>query len=96
MALVADVATDAVEGRVLEEGIGTPQRIIVVAKDAFGGTRLTVGYVYSWFEFASDRRWSDSEWKKIIYGGDEKTRKQQGVTPPTWYSKFAKDAGGAP
>ena len=96
MALVADVATDAVSGRVLEEGIGTPQRIIVVVKDAFGGTRLTVGYVYSWYEFISNRRWNDAEWKKIIYSGSERTRKLQGVTPPAWYSTFAKNASGAP
>jgi hypothetical protein len=96
MALVADVATDNVSGRVLEEGIGTPQRMIVVIKDAFGGTRLTVGYVYSWFEFISRWRYSDSEWKKIIYGGDEKIRKQQGITPPDWYSTFSKNAGEAP
>jgi len=96
MALVADVATDAVNGRVLEEGVGTPQRIIVVVKDAFGGTRLTVGYVYSWFEFISSRRWNDTEWKKVIYDGDEQTRKQQGVTPPDWYSAFSRNASGAP
>ena len=96
MALFADVATDNVSGRVLEEGIGTPQRMIVVIKDAFGGTRLTVGYVYSWFEFISRWRYSDSEWKKIIYGGDEKIRKQQGITPPDWYSTFSKNAGEAP
>ena len=96
MALVADVATDAVAGRVLEEGIGVPQRIVVLVKDASGGTRLTVGYVYSWYEFASSRRWSDAEWKKIIYSGDANTRKQQGVTPPAWYSTFSKNAGGAP
>src|SRR5215469_10480691 len=95
MALVADVATDAVQGRVLEEGIGTPQKIIVVVKDASGGTRLTVGFVYSWFEFASDKRWSDSEWKKPIYSGDEKARRQQGITPPSWYSIFAKGSAGA-
>ena len=95
MALVADVATDAVSGQVLEEGIGTPQRIIVMVKDASGGTRLTVGFVYSWFEFNSSRRWSDAEWKKIIYGGDEQTRKQQGISPPPWYSNFLKSAGGA-
>jgi Protein of unknown function (DUF3160) len=95
MALVADVATDAVSGQVLEEGIGTPQRIIVAIKDASGGTRLTVGFVYSWFEFSSTRRWSDADWKKIIYGGDEQTRKQQGITPPGWYSTFLKSAGGA-
>jgi hypothetical protein len=96
MALVADVATDNVDGLVLEEGIGTPQRIIVVVKDAFGGTRLTVGYVYSWYEFSSSKRRNDAEWKKIIYGGDEMARKQQGVTPPSWYSKFWKTATGAP
>jgi hypothetical protein len=95
MALVADVATDAVAGQVLEEGIGTPQRIVVVVKDASGGTRLTVGFVYSWFEFASGKRWSDSEWKKPIYGGDEKERKQLGITPPSWYSIFAKNGAGA-
>jgi hypothetical protein len=96
MALVADVATDAVSGRVLEEGIGTPQRIVVVVKDAFGGTRLTVGYVYSWFEFISNRRWSDAEWKKIIYGGDERTGEQQGVARPSWYSEFLKNTNGVP
>jgi hypothetical protein len=90
------VETDAVSGRVLEEGIGTPQRIIVVAKDAFGGTRLTVGYVYSWYEFISNRPWNDAEWKKIIYAGGEKTRRLQGVTPPGWYSTFSRNAGGAP
>jgi hypothetical protein len=96
MALVADVATDGVDGLVLEEGVGTPQRILVMVKDAFGGTRLTVGYVYSWYEFPSKNRWNDAEWKKIVYGGDEKARKQQGVTPPSWYSQFRKNAGGAP
>jgi hypothetical protein len=96
MALVADVATDNVAGRVLEEGVGTPQRIIVVVKDAFGGTRLTVGYVYSWYEFISTERWNDAEWKKIIYAGDAKSREQQGVTPPAWYSTFSKSPGGAP
>ena len=96
MALVADVATDGVDGLVLEEGVGTPQRIIVVVKDAFGGTRLTAGYVYSWYEFPSNKRWSDAEWKKIIYGGDEKGRKQEGVAPPKWYSIIRKNAGGAP
>jgi len=67
----------------------------VVVKDAFGGTRLTVGYVYSWYEFASRRRWNDSEWKKLIYDGDANSRKQQGITPPDWYSIFLKNVAGA-
>jgi hypothetical protein len=95
MALVADVATDAVAGRVLEEGIGTPQRIVVIVNDVFGGTRLTVGFVYSWFEFAPQRRWNDSEWKSVIYDGDANTRKQQGIAPPDWYSMFSKYPRGA-
>ncbi len=95
MALIADVATDAVEGRVLEVATGTPQRIIVVVKDAYGGTRLTVGYVYSWFEFPSNKRWADSEWKKIIYAEDPAAKKQHGVEPPAWYSMFMKSSGGA-
>ncbi len=95
MALVADVALDAVAGRVLEVGIGTPQRIVVLVKDASGGTRLTLGYVYSWFEFDSTKRWSDSEWKTIIYSSDENTKKQQGIKSPGWYSKFLKNVRGA-
>ena len=94
MALVADVATDGFSGRALEEGMGTPQRMVVVVKDVYGGTRLTVGYVYSWYEFASRQRWNDAEWKKLIYEGDASARRQQGITPPMWYSAFARSAGG--
>ncbi|HXX44628.1 MAG TPA: DUF3160 domain-containing protein [Candidatus Acidoferrales bacterium] len=94
MALIADVATDAVEGRVLEVATGTPQRITVVVKDAYGGTRLTIGYVYSWYEFPSNKRWADSEWKKIVYTEGGTARKQSGVEPPSWYSTFVKNAGG--
>lgn len=91
MALISDVATDAVGGQVLEVATGTPQRITVVVKDAYGGTRLTIGYVYSWYEFASGKRWADSEWKKVIYSGDPSARKQNGIEPPAWYSMFSKN-----
>jgi Protein of unknown function (DUF3160) len=94
MALIADVATDAVGGRVLEIATGTPQRITVVVKDAYGGTRLTVGSVYSWYEFPGSKRWADSEWKKVIYTEDPEARKQNGVQPPSWYSIFMKNSGG--
>jgi len=91
MALIADVATDAVAGRVLEVGTGVPQRITVVVKDAYGGTRLTVGYVYSWYEFASPKRWADTEWKNVIYSEDPGAKKQNGIAPPNWYSVFLKN-----
>ena len=94
MALVADVATDAVGGRVLEEGIGRPQKIVVVVKDAWGGTRLTVGYVYSWFEFDGTKRWSDSEWKGVIYSKEGEAKAVQETRPPAWYSVLVKNAAG--
>jgi hypothetical protein len=93
MALIADVATDSVQGRVLEVATGTPQRIIVVVKDAYGGTRLTVGYVYSWYEFPSQKRWADSEWKKIIYTEDSSGRRRNSIEPPGWYAQFMKNPG---
>jgi hypothetical protein len=94
MALVADVATDAVAGRVLEDGIGRPQKIVVVVKDAWGGTRLTVGYVYSWYEFDSTKRWNDSEWKRIIYNQEGGAKTVEETKPPAWYSVFLKSAAG--
>jgi hypothetical protein len=92
MALVADVATDNIAKRVLEEGIGLPQKIVVVVKDASGGTRLTLGYVYSWFEMASTKRWSDSEWKQLIYTQNPAQAAQEGITPPAWYATLRKDS----
>jgi hypothetical protein len=96
MALVADVASDNVQGRVLEEGVGIPQRIVVAVKDASGGTRLTVGFVYSWYEFDSAKRWSDSEWKKVVYSKDEKDKQAQGIKFPSWYSLLRKSSSEAP
>jgi hypothetical protein len=87
MALIADVATDAVSGRVLETAIGVPQRMIVAVKDASGGIRICTGYVYSWYEFADVKRWTDTEWKDVVYSSDQSaihTRR------PAWYSKFLK------
>lgn len=86
MALIADVATDAVSGRVLEVAVGAPQRIMVAVKDAYGGTRLTVGYVYSWYEFADSKRWTDAEWKTMVYSSDAKLNELK----PSWYSIFQK------
>jgi hypothetical protein len=90
MALIADVATDYVEGRVLEVATGAPQRMMVVCKDAYGGTRLTGGYVYSWHEFPSPKRWTDTEWKEVVYGPRSKEKAALGIRSPRWYDKFRK------
>lgn len=86
MALIADISTDAVSGLALEVATGAPQRIFVVVKDAYGGTRITTGYVYSWYQFADNKRWNDNEWKAKVYGGDKDIEKYK----PSWYSKIQK------
>ncbi|MEW6068823.1 MAG: DUF3160 domain-containing protein [Nitrospirota bacterium] len=85
MAVIADVATDAVSGQVLEVAVGIPQRITVVVKDSYGGTRITTGYVYSWYEFADTKRWTDEEWKALVYDEDQDKLKKLGTS---WYSRF--------
>jgi len=85
MALIADVATDAREGKVLEVAIGAPMKITVIAKDNYGGIRPTMGYIYSYYEFTDGKRWSDSEWKPLVYSNEtnELNDKQ-----PKWYQKL--------
>jgi hypothetical protein len=69
MALVTDVHTDLGEERVLEEAVGAPQRIYVAVKDDPGGTRVCVGYIYSYYEFTQPigKRMTDDEWKELVY-----------------------------
>jgi hypothetical protein len=70
MALVADVATDFIDHRVLEAATGTPRRIYVFVNDSSGGARLTRGYVYSYYEFErslDDERMTDEEWREMVY-----------------------------
>lgn len=71
MAVVADVHTDARNKKVLTVGIGTPQRIYVAVKDRSGGARITVGYIFSYYEFPQpmDKRMTDEEWRALVYGG---------------------------
>ncbi|HTY58553.1 MAG TPA: DUF3160 domain-containing protein, partial [Bacteroidota bacterium] len=74
MALVTDTHTDAIEGKVLEDAIGAPQRIYVAVKDASGGVRICVGYVYSDYEFSQpmSNRLTDEQWKAMVYAKDRR------------------------
>ena len=81
MAVIADVATDAFNNKVLLEGVGFPQEILVVVKDYWGGTRLARGYIYSYYEFANDSRWTDKEWRERVYSGSNDVRERE----PAWY-----------
>jgi hypothetical protein len=91
MALVADVASDYLGGRVLEVASGRPQRIFVYVNDASGGARVTRGFVFSYYEFTrplSDGRMTDEEWKKLVY--DESRADELKKLHPAWYEKFLK------
>lgn len=66
--LIADVHTDAKKQQILYEAIGTPYVIYVAVKDK-GGTRLTRGLVYSYYEFNAPltARLTDDDWQAKIY-----------------------------
>lgn len=69
-ALIADVHTDVPNGQVLYEATGIPSVIYVAVKDS-GGTRLTRGVVYSYYEFTAPlaKRLSDEDWQGKVYDG---------------------------
>ena len=89
MALVADVASDYFEGRVLEAASGKPQRIYVYVNDASGGARITRGYIFSYYEFVrslAEGRMTDEEWKKIVY--DDSRADELKKYHPAWYKEL--------
>jgi hypothetical protein len=83
-AAIAELATDAAQGLSLFAATGNPQRIVVLVKDAWGGTRLAVGYVYSWCEFPSRRLWTDAEWAQDVDAGGATLK----ANAPEWYGDF--------
>ena len=68
MAVIADVHTDPVSGRVLEVGTGDPYVIYVIVQNHKGKLRLTRGGTFSYFEFKHpmEDRLSDEEWQDMI------------------------------
>ncbi|MBN2209516.1 MAG: DUF3160 domain-containing protein [Candidatus Coatesbacteria bacterium] len=82
MALVADVHTDGNSSSVLEEAVGHPHYIYVIAPTD-DGLAACVGGVYSYYEFAwpmSDRL-TDGAWQRML---------SEGANPPQpeWMSSF--------
>jgi hypothetical protein len=68
--IVADIHTDGVEGKILYEATGKPNLIYTAVKD-INGTRLTVGAVYSHYEFIAplEKRLTDEDWQSKVYDG---------------------------
>ncbi len=66
--VVADVATDAGGGRVLEEATGTVQELYALVPDGRGGTQIARGGVYSQYEFTVPlaQRLTDETWRASL------------------------------
>ena len=80
--LVADVASDSNSGRVLHEGTGHFNPLIVVYTPPGGEPLAGIGYIFSHYEFAEPgwNRLNDAEWER---------RLQENPPPrPVWTSGF--------
>jgi hypothetical protein len=90
MAIIADVATDFADWRVLYAATGKPREIFVYVNDKSGGSRVARGFVHSYYEFArplSEGRMNDTEWRGLIYGSEDDMHPFH----PTWYSEIYPD-----
>jgi hypothetical protein len=69
--LIADIHTDALKGQILYEATGKPKLMYVAVSDA-NGTRLTVGAVFSQYEFSAPlgKRLTDEDWQALVYEGE--------------------------
>ena len=75
VALVADVASNASAGTVLEVGIGPVDTIYVITNSPYG-LQLTRGGVYSYQEFTwpIDQRLTDDEWRTMLANNEAPER----------------------
>jgi len=69
--LVADVCTNSDTAKVLHEGVGKFNPVIIVYREPDGKVLAGIGYVMSYYEFEEENftRVSDSEWKKRVETG---------------------------
>ena len=81
--LVADVCTNSNTKRVLHEGVGRFNPVIIVYEQPDGEVLAGIGYVMSYYEFEEENftRVSDSEWKKRVETGALPPR-------PLWTGSF--------
>ncbi|KAF5418428.1 MAG: hypothetical protein C5S49_01790 [Candidatus Methanogaster sp.] len=81
--LVADVCTNSFTKRVLHEGVGRFNPVIIVYEQPDGEVLAGIGYVMSYYEFEEENfaRVSDSEWKKRVANGTLPPR-------PFWTDSF--------
>ncbi|MDY6862524.1 MAG: DUF3160 domain-containing protein [Thermodesulfobacteriota bacterium] len=87
--LVADVCTDSNTKRVLHEGVGRLNPIVIIYKEPGGETLAGVGFVMSYYEFIEEDwyRLSDSEW-------EDRVEKDELPPRPWWTESFLSHPGG--
>ncbi len=80
--LIADVHTDPNTSQVLEEGVGSPFNIWVIAQDS-KGKRLCRGAVFSYYEFKHPLkdRLTDEKWQEM-------QKKKERPLQPGWLKSF--------
>jgi hypothetical protein len=73
---VADVASDANAGRVLHEGVGLFNPIVIIYEPPDGTALAGLGYVMSYYEFALPGwvRLTDAEWRTQVISGTPPAR----------------------
>jgi hypothetical protein len=79
--LVADVHTCGIEDRVLEEGVGKVDLIVVACPLPSGSAFMAAGPVLSYYEFKHPMadRLTDEKWRELLDSPDKPER-------PAWYS----------
>jgi hypothetical protein len=79
--IIADVHTDTNTNRVLEEGVGYVDLIVVAYKVPDGRIIAGAGPVFSYYEFKQpmDNRLTDEAWKELLHNDKEPER-------PIWVS----------
>jgi hypothetical protein len=80
--LVADVHTDPNSGTCLEEAIGKPMEIFVIAPVG-GKPVLFRGGAFSYYEFTKpiSERMTDEQWREMVGGS-------KSPNPPSWTKSF--------
>ncbi len=82
MAIIADVHTDTGSKRILEEAVGRPYHVFVIAP-VDGVLTLTQGAAFSYYEFTQPMadRLTDEAWQSMLASGKV-------PEPPAWTKSF--------
>jgi hypothetical protein len=88
-AIIADVHTGGDSSnptRILYEGVGVPNVILVAVKDS-NGPRFALGFTYSQYEMTQPyggQRLTDEDWQKNFYTGDDTNMPYTYTAKNTW------------